>query len=64
MSSRARFAHNAQRIKWKNKLRVQCCCGRNSPIFQDNEDQTKDEQADAWWVNHTGLREIRGKVES
>lgn len=67
----AKFAHHAQYIHWKGNLRIQCACGKNSPIFRDFEREneegdmetvTREQQAEAWYENHTGLRELRPKV--
>lgn len=57
-----KFAHRKMLdVLGRGKLRVVCSCGTQSPIFRDNEDQTRYEQADDWWDNHTGLREVKPK---
>lgn len=56
-----KFAHNIIHVFSRGKLRVQCGCGKQSSLFSDTEDATKEEQASEWVIKHTGLIEMKPK---
>ena len=57
MSRVHKFAHDCIRVVVKGKMRVQCCCGEQSPLFSDTGDVAREDQAREWEENHTGLIE-------
>lgn len=65
-----KFAHHCVPVASKGGLRIQCGCGKQSPVFKNEttivdgqvvETVTKNQQADAWYHKHTGLKETAPK---
>ena len=63
MAKSRKFMHRAMLDYFRpSKLRIQCACGKQSPVFEEIfHDYTisMEEQARAWYEKHTGLREIK-----